>query len=174
MKGMRGREPHQSMKPVVQEERTGCGIAGVAMLAGVTYRQVRGVAKGMGISAADSRLWSTTIYVRHLLTRYEIRAADKELPFVSWERLPPVALLAIKWYRKSGREYWHWVVFHRGPQGPVVLDPKQALRTHERRDFGRMKPKWFITVTRPGSGGRKSTGDRPSHRHRGCCVQSSV
>lgn len=135
------------MKRVVQEEATGCGIAGVAMLAGVSYREVRSVAKGLGISAADSRLWSTTGYVRRLLNRYGIRASVKETPFVSWERLPPLALLAIKWYREGGREYWHWVVFHRGAKGPVVLDPKRALRTSERRDFGRMKPKWFIKVT---------------------------
>ncbi|MET0515036.1 MAG: hypothetical protein ABW047_06890 [Nitrospiraceae bacterium] len=147
MKGTYDRDPRQSMKPVVQEDLTGCGLAGVAMLAGVTYRQVRSVARRMGISAADPRLWSSTSHVRRLLAWYGVRAAAKELPFVSWERLPPVALLAIKWCRKGGREYWHWVVFHRGPQGPVVLDPKQALRTHERRDFGRMKPKWFITVT---------------------------
>lgn len=148
------------MKPVVQDERTGCGIASVAMLAGVTYRQVRVVARGMGISAADSRLWSTTGYVRRLLTHYGIRPSAGQSPFASWERLPPVALLAIKWYRKGGRRYWHWVVFRRRPQGPVVLDPKRALRTHERRDFGRMKPKWFITVTLPESGRRNITADR--------------
>jgi hypothetical protein len=29
---------------------------------------------------------------------------------------------------------------------PVVLDPKKALRTNTRRDFGRMKPNWFMEI----------------------------
>jgi hypothetical protein len=28
--------------------------------------------------------------------------------------------------------------------GSCVLDPKKALCTHRRTDFGRIKPKWFI------------------------------
>jgi len=34
--------------------------------------------------------------------------------------------------------------------GAVVLDPKRALRTNVRTDFGRMKPKWYIGVTLSG------------------------
>ena len=134
------------MKRVVQEEATGCGIASVATLARVTYREAQDVAKGMGISAADPCLWSTTGYVRRLLIHYGIRTSTGESPFTSWERLPPVALLAIKSYRSAGHEFWHWVVFHRGLKGPVVLDSKRTLRRGERTDFGRMKPKWFIAV----------------------------
>lgn len=137
------------MKPVVQEERTGCGIASVATLAGVTYRQAGRAARRLGISAADPRLWSETGPVRRLLAHYRVRASGAETPFVSWERVPDLALLAIKWHREGGRACWHWVVFWRGPDGPVVLDPKRALRRHARRDFGRLKPKWFIGVTRP-------------------------
>ena len=52
------------MKPVVQEEKTGCGIASVAMLAGVTYRQARRAAHELGIEvksmehALDARVES--------------------------------------------------------------------------------------------------------------------
>jgi hypothetical protein len=44
------------MKPVVQLERTGCSIANVAALAGVSYRQAQRVANRLGIFADDSRL----------------------------------------------------------------------------------------------------------------------
>ncbi len=55
------------MKPVVQLERTGCGIASVAALAGVSYTAAKHVANRMGIHARDSRLWSETTHMRQLL-----------------------------------------------------------------------------------------------------------
>ena len=134
------------MKPVVQLERTGCGIASVAALAGVSYRETQRVANRLGIFADDPKLWSETGYVRRLLKEYGVRSARTEVPFTSWEALPNLALLAIKWHKEGDRAFWHWVVFWRGSSGPVVLDPKRALRTQIRTDFGRMKPKWFIGI----------------------------
>ena len=136
------------MKPVVQRERTGCGIAGVATLAGVSYAQAKRAANRLGIFAEDPRLWSETQPVRDLLKHFRIRAANGEAPFVSWAALPDVALLAIKWHRERGTAFWHWVVFWRSPGWAVVLDSKQALRRHARTDFGRMKPKWWIKIER--------------------------
>ena len=135
------------MKTVVQLERTGCGIASVAVLAGVSYAQAKRVANRLGIFADDSKLWSETGYVRRLLTEYGIRPARTEVPFTSWEALPDLALLAVKWHKERDRAFWHWVVFWRGPCGPVVLDSKRVLRRHARTNFGRMKPKWFIPVS---------------------------
>lgn len=135
------------MKPAVQLDRTGCGIASVAVLAGVSYAQAKRVANRLGIFADDSKLWSETGYVRRLLKEYGIRSARIEVPFTSWEALPDLSLLAIKWRKEHGRPFWHWVVFWRRPRGPVVLDSKCALRRHVRTDFGRMKPKWFIPVS---------------------------
>jgi ABC-type bacteriocin/lantibiotic exporter with double-glycine peptidase domain len=137
------------MSPVVQEETTGCGIAAVAMLAGVTYRRARSIAQELNISVADERLWSSSYDVRQLLAYFDITAEEGHTTFVSWERLPSRALLAIRWHRRGGGAYWHWVVFWRGPQGPVVLDSKRSLRTNERTDFGRIKPKWYIEVGAP-------------------------
>lgn len=135
------------MKPIVQLERTGCGIAAVATLAGASYRETRRLANRLGIFADDSRLWSETHHVRRLLKQYGIRPASTQVPFISWEALPDLALLAVKWHRKRGRSFWHWAVFWRGSDGPVVLDSKRELRNHIRTDFGRMKPKWFIPVS---------------------------
>ena len=134
------------MKPVVQLERTGCGIASVAVLAGASYRQAQRVANRLGIFADDPRLWSETHYVHRLLKQYGIRPARVEKPFTSWEALPDCALLAVKWHKEKDRAFWHWVVFWRGPRGPVVFDSKRTLRRHVRTDFGRIKPKWFIPI----------------------------
>ena len=135
------------MKPVIQLEWTGCGIAAVATLAGVNYRQAQRVANRLSIAADDPRLWSETGYVRRLLQEFGIRPASTEVPFTSWDALPGLALLAVKWHRERGRPFWHWVVFWRGPHGSVVLDSKRELRNHVRTDFGRMKPKWFIPIS---------------------------
>ena len=134
------------MKPVVQLERTGCGIASVAALAGVSYTAAKRVANRIGISAADSRLWSETTPVRRLLRQYRLQSSARPTPFDSWDALPDRALLAIKWHRKSGQAYWHWVVFVRDSSGTYVLDSKRSLNRHVRTDFGRMKPKWFLEI----------------------------
>lgn len=135
------------MKPVVQLEPTGCGIASVAALAGVSYTTAKGVANQMGIVAEDPRLWSETTYVRRLLKRYRLRTSPGETPFVSWSALPDRALLAIKWHRVKNRAFWHWVVFVRDSSGAYVLDSKKTLKRHVRKDFWRMKPQWFVEIT---------------------------
>ena len=136
------------MKAIIQLDRTGCGIAAVAALAGVNYREARLAASRLDIYVDDPALWSETEPVRRLLTAYGIKSARTEVRFSAWEALPDCALLAVKWHKERGRAFWHWVVFWRGPQGPVVLDSKRMLRRHVRTDFGRMKPKWFIPVHR--------------------------
>ena len=136
------------VKPVVQLERTGCGIAAVATLAGVSYRQARRTANQLGIFAADRRLWSETAHVRRLLREYRLRPASIEQPFRSWNNLPNLALLAIKWRRENGRPFWHWVVFVRDGKGERVLDSKRALKSHVRRDWGRMRVKWYMAVSK--------------------------
>lgn len=135
------------MKPVIQEDQTGCGIASVAALAGVTYTHAKDVATSLGIQVNDSRLWSDTAHVRTLLKHYGIRAASRTQPFRSWRNLPPLALLAIKWHSKGNQAFWHWVIFRRGTDRAEVLDPKPSLTKNIRTDFGRIKPKWFIPIT---------------------------
>ena len=134
------------MKPVIQQEVTGCGIASVAALAGVTYREAKAVANRLGIYAEDRSLWSNTRYVRMLLKHYGIVAGKGETPFRTWAALPDLALLSIKWHLEGGKPFWHWVVYWCTAAGPVVLDSKKVLKTNTRRDFGRIRPKWFIPV----------------------------
>ena len=134
------------MKPVVQEEITGCGIASVAALAGLSYQEAKSVANSLGIFADDSSLWSDTRHVRDLLGHLSISDGEGEFPFSSWETLPNLALLSLKWHLEKGRPFWHWAVFWRSPNGPMVLDSKKSLKTNTRTDFWRIKPKWFIPI----------------------------
>lgn len=135
-----------TLKPVVQLERTGCGIASVAAIAGLSYVKTKAVAASLNISAQDERLWSETAHVRRLLNHLDVGTGRSERPFRSWESLPDLALLSIKWHLEKGRPFWHWVVFVRDEKGARVLDPKKSLRSHARTDFGRIKPKWFIPI----------------------------
>jgi len=135
------------MKPVIQLERTGCGIASVSAIAGLSYQKTKSIANGLGIFAHDKSLWSETAYVRTLLNHFGIRTDSREVAFRSWESLPDIALLAIKWHLENGRPFWHWVVFVREGGQCCVLDSKKGLHTNRRTDFGRIKPKWYIKVT---------------------------
>lgn len=134
------------LQPVVQEETTGCGIAAVANILGKTYSEMKVVADAMGIHAADEALWSDTEYVRRMLSSAGVKTSREEIPFVSWEALPDLALLAIKHHQEEGRNFWHWVVFMRRDGDPFVLDSAGSLPTNIRRDFEAMQPKWYIEV----------------------------
>ena len=52
------------MKPVVQEEPTGCAIASAAAIAGITYQEAKRIANDIGIYAEDFSLWSETNHIR--------------------------------------------------------------------------------------------------------------
>jgi hypothetical protein len=126
------------MKPVIQLERTGCGIASVAALAGVSYQAAREAAGRLGIRADDHRLWSETTPVRRLLKRYRLRGSSKEQPFRSWAALPKRSLLAIKWRRISGRACWHWVVCVKDGS-TYVLDSSPLFRDCLREAFSHLE-----------------------------------
>lgn len=134
------------LKPVVQEEGTGCGIASVANILGKTYTEMKAIANAMGIHAADKSLWSETGYVRRMLSSAGVETSEDEIPFESWDALPDLALLSIKHHREEGRNFWHWVVFKRVDGRAFVLDSASYLPSNIRTDFDEMQPKWFIEV----------------------------
>ena len=101
------------MKPVIQQELTGCGIASAAAIAGVSYSKARQLANCLGIYADDSTLWSETQHVRKLLRHLGVNTRKLEKPFKSWCSLPDCALLSIKWHKDKGKPYWHHRRRHR-------------------------------------------------------------
>lgn len=134
------------MKAVIQEEISGCAIASSAAIAGLSYTEAKKIANRLGIRAEDPALWSDTRHIRTLLRRLGFDTGRRETPFRSWGSLPDCALLATKWHRHGGKPFWHWVVFSRDGEREVVLDSKKGLKRNVRTDFGRVKPKWYITV----------------------------
>ncbi|MDP2549288.1 hypothetical protein [Oceanobacter sp. 4_MG-2023] len=137
-----------NMGVIIQEEKTGCGIASVANIVGLPYTEVKAKANSIGIYADDDKLYSDTEYVRSLLNEYGVKTASVETPFESWGELPNLALLAIKYHEENGRPFWHWVVFERSLEESKVLDSAAYLTENIRTDFQTMEPKWFIEVTK--------------------------
>lgn len=137
------------LKPVVQEETTGCGIASVANILGKTYAEMKAEANAMGIHASDKSLWSDTQYVRRLLSSAGVKTSVDERPFESWDSLPDLALMSIKHHQEEGNDFWHWVVFKRVEGRAFVLDSASYLPSNLREDFSAMQPKWFIEVNAP-------------------------
>lgn len=133
--------------PVIQEDKTGCSIACISWMSGRKYSDVKNLAKDLGISIEDPRLWSSTNHVRRILKEVSLKANPREADFKGWDNLPAYSLLAIKYHLENGIAYWHWVVCVNSHQGRFVMDPKKALKSNIRTDFGRMKPKWYIEIT---------------------------
>jgi len=69
------------MEVVIQEEKTGCGIASVANIVELSYSEVKEKANSIGIFATDDSLYSDTEYVRILLNQYDVKASSIEAPF---------------------------------------------------------------------------------------------
>ena len=134
------------MKPVIQQENTGCAIASSAALAGISYTEAKIIANKLGIYAENSNLWSESKHIRRVLKILDIKTEPSETVFKNWGSLPECALLAIKWHMKNGRPYWHWVVYVRKNNQEYVLDSKKALKANKSTDFGRIKPKWYIKI----------------------------
>ncbi len=135
------------MKPVIQEEKTGCAIASSAAIAGISYKEAKQTANALGIYADDPSLWSDTTHITNLLSELGFKTY-RETPFSSWEELPDCALLLIKWHLEKGKPFWHWVVFTRENGDEYILDSNKRLKNSIRTDFGRMKPKWYMGVER--------------------------
>jgi ABC-type bacteriocin/lantibiotic exporter with double-glycine peptidase domain len=134
------------METIIQKDKTGCGVACVAMIAGKTYEEVKLKANSLGIFTEDKKLWSETTYVRKLLKEYQISFSKTEEPFSEWAALPDIALLSIKYRIEHGKPFWHWTVFERKNGNDIVRDPAAYLDENERTDFESINPKWFIKI----------------------------
>ena len=137
----------EPLTPIVQQDTTGCGLAVFATLTGQPYAQIKARAAELGIHPEDKRIWSDTDYVYRLAADQGLTLAPEPTPFNDWDSLPDLAIMAIKWRLIECVPFWHWVVFVRAGQEAFVLDSKRSLKHNLRRDFGRMKPRWFIAVT---------------------------
>lgn len=116
------------MRRVIQEDRIGCGIACVAMLACVTYAEARQV---MFDQAPVRRTY--TVDLKKALIVFGKRPAYRTVRLNSraLTTIVPGAIIKTN-VRKHGspEEEWHWIVW----DGERILDPKEPPYRRYRHD----------------------------------------
>jgi len=132
------------LRKIKQGDPTGCGLSCIAMLANTNYKKVKDIAiKELGFD--DSRKFYTdTKDLRDLGNHFNIKIGKRRRPFKSFDALPDTAILAINYKEKL--DEWHWVVYRRTSNDEFVYDPNKNIKSNRRRDFGRIKTKWFLPV----------------------------
>ena len=136
------------MDRVVQEDITGCGLAGVAMLACLEYAQVKAVAlEVLGLELCDD-LYTSASQLSKLGKKFDLDIGGRRRVFKDFQSLPELAILAINYFEQH--DTWHWVVFCRTESESFVLDPKKSVKSERRLDFSRLakNTKWFMSVKR--------------------------
>ena len=132
------------MRRILQEDSTGCGLAVIAMLSGETYEKIRSIAvNDLGWDETGS-FETGTRDLRDLAGFFNIEIGKRRRPFKEFNALPNLAILAINYNEQI--DDWHWVVYRRVKGDQFFLDPKKSIRTNKRRDFRRIKVKWYLPV----------------------------
>lgn len=113
---------------------TGCGVACIAMLAGVTQEYAAQVMFG------DNRrnLRSHWPDLRRALKELSILHADRPLRKTRWDAIDKISLVACGLRLKpDGTREWHWVIFD--PKNGLVYDPFRnhpiSFKSLRRRPF---------------------------------------
>lgn len=114
-----------------QRQTTDCGVACLAMTAGVSYERALDVFLRLGLDRKrkDAPLLSNFADLERAARSIGLRARRQR--WVGWCRFSGVGVLKVKPYGAGGRR-WHWVAAERHPQlGIVVRDPAFALAAIE-------------------------------------------
>ncbi len=97
------------MKRVIQEHKTGCGIACVAMLCRSAYSEVFITAKEvLGWTESQRSFYTSSSDLQTLLHTMKVKAR-KGRSVRKWSSLPGVAIIGINYNEKA--ETWHWSYF---------------------------------------------------------------
>ncbi|HWB02770.1 MAG TPA: hypothetical protein VG796_07070 [Verrucomicrobiales bacterium] len=134
----------QPIRRIIQKTGTSCGVACVAMLARLSYRD----AFRTGILCFEASHWSSS----HRTDSSELRKMLNSLGWKlgrrvscrAWRKVPPGSLVAVHLKKDDG---WHWVVSDADDDGPFFYDPKRSIRINRRRDFSRVRVAWYHSVT---------------------------
>ncbi|MEI8656449.1 cysteine peptidase family C39 domain-containing protein [Vibrio sp. Hal054] len=136
------------MRRVVQQDRTGCGLACIAILAGTEYSNVKDRALDLFNIESSDEFYTNASELQKLGQEFNLNVGGKRRVFKGFNALPDLAILAIN-YREN-EDTWHWVVYCRDGGNEFVIDPKKAVKAERRTDFGRLakSTRWFIAVKR--------------------------
>jgi ABC-type bacteriocin/lantibiotic exporter with double-glycine peptidase domain len=132
------------MRRIVQKSGTSCGVACVAMLSRMSYKD----AFQLGIACYNKDHWSGYHGTVNSELRVMLAAVGyklgREVACDDWSKVPAGSLAATQWNIK--KDSWHWVVYDVDDEGGFVLDPNPAVKRNKRRDFPRMKVSCYHRV----------------------------
>lgn len=135
--------PRSRYPLVPQDDDTGCGIACVAMLAGVSYEQAK--AATFPPSPRKRKFYTGGADLRRGLKAFglTLEPTARAQKFTAWSQLETTSIVAIEQVPRH-KSRWHWVVFVDDGVRRYVLDPSwpEAVRT----DFKRMQGRSFLRV----------------------------
>jgi len=131
------------MERIVQGDATGCGLACVAMVVGVTYAEVRQVAVGLMGFDPLGPFYTEHYEVRWMLAEYGF-ILSRYTPFKEYAPISPLSLLEIE---RNG-EYNHWGLLVKHGLDLYVLDPAQHIKTARRRDWSRIRVVSYMNIRR--------------------------
>ncbi len=140
-----------AIRRIVQKDRTGCGLACIAMLAECEYSQVKKAYLELFERASNDEYYTRAPDLRKLGQAFSLDIGGRRRKFKNFQDLPKLAILAINYREDEGT--WHWVVFCRTADEKFVLDPKKSVKSERRTDFGRLakNTRWFVSVAHASS-----------------------
>lgn len=131
------------MKRIIQEDSTGCGLACVAMIANLTYSEIKKEAIENSIVQSGRSFYTTSNDLIRLLSALNIQAKKGRI-VRKWESIKSLSIVAINFREKSNT--WHWVVYVPDTKIGYVLDPNKKIKTEKRIDLSRMVLRSYIPI----------------------------
>ncbi|KSQ21592.2 hypothetical protein APB26_31895 [Pseudomonas aeruginosa] len=118
-------QPTRPLTTVLQEDSHGCGVACLAMIAGVDYLSARDTFTrlGYGVQRKNKQPFSSNFTdLMSALQQHGI--LTKMARWVSWEALNGLGILKVA---NGHHNSWHWVVARPAPDSGVVIhDPLRS------------------------------------------------
>jgi ABC-type bacteriocin/lantibiotic exporter with double-glycine peptidase domain len=132
----------KAIRHVYQPDWSGCGIAVIAMVAGLSYNGAKTLMIKEKIFDADSDFFGTSFSdLQKVLNALNIQNKNRR-KFNKWVNIPAKVAIASTNYDSSG--LFHWVLFIRDINGFYIYDP--AKRRKKIRDLRGKMTGWFIEV----------------------------
>lgn len=137
------RRKTRNIRRITQKTGTSCGVACVAMLSRISYRDAFRVGVAcFGKAAWDESHRTDASDLRVMLAALGWRLG-REVKCKAWRKIPARALVAVQKKPKKG---WHWVVSDCDSNGPFFFDPRKSVKAVRRREFKTVPVFWYHRV----------------------------
>ncbi|ACE83010.1 cysteine peptidase family C39 domain-containing protein [Cellvibrio japonicus] len=136
---------------IKQQDKTGCGLACVAMLAGIEYGRIKSIAQKHGflVKSKNGEFYTSSSHLRCISDKVQsIEVVSlRRIKFSKIDELPDLAILSID--NLGVKNKWHWVVFERKRDGSVyIYDPEIPKRYEKAAEIADLYITHYLVVKR--------------------------